>query len=72
MQTADAIPKSIYFLDLHDGDPMIEEACQWQLDSFGEKFTTEQQEQVRELVHSLFDLCHFLPSFLPCLRSIIW
>ena len=32
--------------DLHEGDPMIEEACRWQPDAFGEKFTTEQQEQV--------------------------
>ena len=32
--------------DLHDGDPMIEEACRWQPDAFAEKFTTEQQEQV--------------------------
>ena len=58
--------------DLHDGDPMIEEACRWQPDTFGEKFTAEQQEQVCRWVHSSFDLCHLLPSFLPCLRSTIW
>ena len=41
------LPKRNYLLaDLHDGDPMIEEACQWQPDTFEEKFTTEQQEKV--------------------------
>merc|ERR1719158_1046346 len=38
-----------YLADLHDGDPMIEEACQWQPDTFEEKFTTEQQEQLLAL-----------------------
>jgi len=38
-----------YLADLHEGDPMIEEACRWQPDAFGEKFTTEQQEQLLAL-----------------------
>jgi len=38
-----------YLADLHDGDPMIEEACRWQPDTFGEKFTAEQQEQLLAL-----------------------